>query len=130
MPSESGDKLAIFRSTLIHIAQHPLDPSRPQCFHRRMLRASQSSGAFGIVKTSDIYGYIEDEFFQIMRRCSNENASAGYAFTEPEVDDDLASIKVDYVCRPLCGQGVTYRLRRTNDPMVWEVTSKAGRWIS
>ena len=52
-----------------------------------------------------------------------------WKFTAPQfLSDDEATVKVDYICRRLCGHGEELTVRRKGD--TWTIATRRTTWIS
>jgi hypothetical protein len=130
---EADEELLVFSSTLRYLRAHPVHGSQSQCFEERMLKRNTSKAP--LLRAGDVYGYINDDFWKVMNRCSDSQGSrvasgTRYQFYQPSIGKGSATIQVDSQCGSLCGTGMIYRLRRYADRPEWYVTSSSMRWIS
>jgi hypothetical protein len=98
-----------------------------------MLRRDASRSP--LVKLDQVYAFIGDYFFHVMLRCADdrmagEGKQIRYQFYQPTISQDAATIEVDSHCGSLCGQGLTFGLKRKVGQPDWYVTSVGERWIS
>lgn len=130
---EADEEVLVFSSTLRYLRAHPVHGSQPQCFEERMLKRNTSRAP--LLRASDIYAYIDDDFWKVMSRCSDRQGSRAasgtrYQFYQPSIGKGGATIQVDSHCGSLCGRGMTYRLRRNAERPEWYVISSSTSWIT
>ena len=62
-------------------------------------------------------------------RVNNTAVDHAWQFSAPEFsDDDAATVKVDYICRRLCGHGEKLTLSRQGS--YWKITQRETTWVS